>query len=177
MYLCDTCRHVSESRDNVVNSIKVSVSEQRLSLLDEEGRELQQYPVSTSKYGTGNRNGSEQTPLGLHRIKDKLGGAMPVNEVFIERVPHGNLEECQQRGVDLPDDVIMSRIMWLEGMEPGRNQGGYVDTYQRYIYIHGTNHEDQIGTPTSIGCIRMRNQDVVDLFRLVEVGSEVLIEE
>ncbi len=160
-----------------MNSIKISVSEQQLRLYDEAGKLLHQYPVSTSKYGTGNRNGSEQTPLGLHRIKDKLGGAMPVNEVFIGRIPHGNLEECVERGVELPDDVIMSRIMWLEGMEPGRNQGGYVDSYQRYIYIHGTNHEDSIGTPASIGCIRMRNRDIVDLFRQVEVGSEVLIEE
>ena len=148
-----------------------------MSLYDEDGDLLHEYPVSTSKYGTGCQNGSEKTPLGLHRIADKLGGAMPVNEVFIGRIPQGSLEECIERGVDLPDDVIMSRIMWLEGMEPGRNKGGYVDTYQRYIYIHGTNHEDQIGTPTSIGCIRMRNQDVVDLFRLVQVGSEVLIEE
>jgi len=148
-----------------------------MSLHDEDGALLYEYPVSTSKYGTGCQNGSEKTPLGLHRIADKLGGAMPVNEVFIGRIPQGSLEECIERGVDLPDDVIMSRIMWLEGMEPGRNKGGYVDTYQRYIYIHGTNHEDQIGTPTSIGCIRMRNQDVVDLFRLVDVGSEVLIEE
>jgi len=160
-----------------VNSIAINVTQQQLRLLDEDGNLLQQYPVSTSKYGAGSENGSEKTPLGLHRIKDKLGGAMPVNEVYIGRVPHGNLEECQQRGVDLPDDVIMSRIMWLEGMEPGRNRGGYVDTYQRYIYIHGTNHEDSIGTPASIGCIRMRNDDVVDLFRQVEVGSEVLIEE
>ena len=160
-----------------MNAIKINVTEQQLTLLDDAGKVLQQYPVSTSKYGTGNQNGSEQTPLGLHRIKDKLGGAMPVNEVFISRVPHGNLDECKERGVDLPDDIIMSRILWLEGMEPGRNQGGYVDSYQRYIYIHGTNHEDSIGTPSSIGCIRMRNQDVVDLFRLVEVGSEVLIEE
>ena len=148
-----------------------------MSLYDEDGTLLHEYPVSTSKYGTGCQNGSEKTPLGLHRIADKLGGAMPVNEVFIGRIPQGSLEECIERDADLPDDVIMSRIMWLEGMEPGRNKGGYVDTYQRYIYIHGTNHEDQIGTPTSIGCIRMRNQDVVDLFRLVEVGSEVLIEE
>jgi L,D-transpeptidase YbiS len=160
-----------------VNSISINISEQQLRLLDEEGNLLHQYPVSTSKYGSGSQNGSEKTPLGLHRIKNKLGGAMPVNEVFIGRIPHGSLDECIERGVDLPDDVIMSRIMWLEGMEPGRNQGGYVDTYQRYIYIHGTNHEDKIGTPTSIGCIRMRNQDVVDLFRLVETGSEVLIEE
>jgi len=160
-----------------VNSININVTQQQLRLLDEEGGLLRQYSVSTSKYGSGTENGSEKTPLGLHRIKDKLGGAMPVNEVYIGRIPHGNLEECQQRGVELPDDVIMSRIMWLEGMEPGRNRGGYVDTYQRFIYIHGTNHEDSIGTPTSIGCIRMRNDDVVDLFRQVEVGSEVLIEE
>lgn len=160
-----------------MNSININVTQQLLRLLDEDGNLLQQYPVSTSKYGTGSENGSEKTPLGLHRIKDKLGGAMPVNEVYIGRVPHGNLEECQQRGVELPEDVIMSRILWLEGMEPGRNQGGYVDTYQRYIYIHGTNHEDSIGAPSSIGCIRMRNDDVVDLFRQVEVGSEVLIEE
>ena len=160
-----------------MNSININVTQQQLSLLDEEGNLLHRYPVSTSKYGAGCENGSEKTPLGLHRIKDKLGGAMPVNEVFVARVPHGNLEECTQRGVDLPDDVIMSRIMWLDGMEPGRNQGGYVDTYQRYIYIHGTNHEESIGTPVSIGCIRMCNEDIVDLFRLVEVGSEVLIEE
>ncbi len=160
-----------------MNSIKINIAEQQLSLLDEDGNMIHQYPVSTSKKGAGNQNGSEQTPLGLHRIKDKLGGAMPVNEVFIGRVPHGSLEECIERDLDLPDDVIMSRIMWLEGMEPGRNQGGYVDTYERYIYIHGTNHEDTIGMPNSIGCIRMRNNDVVDLFRLVEVGSEVLIEE
>ena len=159
-----------------MNSININVSEQLLSLLDEDGNLLHQYPVSTSKFGTGTQNGSEKTPLGLHRIKEKLGGAMPVNEVFIGRVPHGNLEECVKRGVDLPDDVIMSRIMWLEGMEPGRNKGGYVDTYQRYIYIHGTNHEEYIGTPSSIGCIRMCNQDVVDLYRQIEIGSEVLIQ-
>jgi hypothetical protein len=160
-----------------VNSININVKQQQLTLLDEDGNMLQQFSVSTSKYGAGNQDGSEQTPLGLHRIKDKIGGAMPANEVFIGRMPHGNLEECLERGVDLPDDVIMSRIMWLEGMEPGRNQGGYVDSYQRYIYIHGTNHEESIGSPASIGCIRMRNQDVVDLYRLIEVGSEVLIEE
>ena len=160
-----------------MNSIIINIAQQQLKLLDENSKLISQYPVSTSRYGTGSENGSQKTPLGLHRIKDKLGGAMPVNEVFIGRVPHGNLQECRERGVELPDDVIMSRILWLEGMEPGRNQGGYVDTYQRYIYIHGTNHEESIGTPASIGCIRMLNQDIVELYRLVEVGSEVLIEE
>ena len=159
-----------------MNSIKVNVAKQQLSLLDEEGNILRQYPVSTSKYGIGGQQGSEKTPPGLHRIKRKFGGSMPVNEVFIGRVPQGTLEECVQNGVELPDDVIMSRILWLEGMEPGRNRGGYVDSYQRYIYIHGTNHEESIGKPASIGCIRMRNEDVVELYRLVNEGSEVLIE-
>jgi len=160
-----------------VNSIRISIADQNLTLLDEEGQTLQRYPVSTSKYGTGSPNGSEKTPLGLHRIKDMIGGAMPINEVYINRMPHGSLEECKERGLELPDDVIMSRIMWLEGMQPGRNQGGYVDTYQRYIYIHGTSDEDKIGTPSSIGCIRMRNDDIVELYRLVKSGTEVLIEE
>lgn len=160
-----------------MNSIHISIKDQLLTLRDEAGQVLHRYPVSTSKYGTGARNDSNQTPLGLHRIKDKIGGAMPVNEVFIGRVPHGNLEECIEAGEELPEDVITSRIMWLEGMEPGRNQGGYVDSYQRYIYIHGTSDEDSIGTPASIGCIRMLNKDVVELFRLVEPGTEVMIEE
>ncbi len=158
-----------------MNQVIINIEKQLLTLFDENAQMLHEYPVSTSKYGTGCQNGSEKTPTGLHRIADKLGGAMPVNEVFIGRLPHGNLEECIERGVDLPNDVIMSRVLWLEGMEPGRNKGGYVDTYQRYIYIHGTNHEDEIGKPASIGCIRMRNNDIVELYRLLEVGNEVNI--
>ncbi|MDH5387623.1 MAG: L,D-transpeptidase [Gammaproteobacteria bacterium] len=160
-----------------MNSIHISVKDQLMTLLDEAGRVLHSYPVSTSKFGTGSRNNSNQTPLGLHRIKDKIGGAMPINEVFIGRMPHGSLDECIERGVELPEDVITSRIMWLEGMQPGRNQGGYVDTYQRYIYIHGTSDEEHIGTPASMGCIRMLNADIVELFRRVESGTEVMIEE
>ena len=90
-------------------------------------------------------------------------------------MPHGSLSECIDRGVELPKDVITSRIMWLEGMQPGLNKGGYVDTYQRYIYIHGTSEEDKIGQPASIGCIRMRNKDIVELFRKVKSGCEVNI--
>lgn len=160
-----------------MNSILVKLSDQTLSLFDDDGETLHVYPVSTSKYGAGCQNGSEKTPLGLHRIKDKIGGAMPVNEVFINRMPHGNLDECIERGEKLPDDVITSRIMWLEGMQPGVNQGGYVDSYQRYIYIHGTSDEASIGTPASIGCIRMLNADIVELFRKVQSGCEVNIVE
>ena len=160
-----------------MNSILVNISEQTLTLLDEDNNHLTVYPISSSKYGAGCENGSEKTPLGLHRIKDKIGGAMPINEVFINRMPHGSLDECKERGEDLPDDVITSRIMWLEGMQPGMNQGGYVDTYQRYIYIHGTSEEEKIGEPASIGCIRMMNKDIVELYRKVESGCEVNIVE
>ena len=160
-----------------MNSIRINVGEQKLYLLDESGEAISEYPVSTSKYGTGSENGSEKTPLGLHRIKDKVGGAMPMNMVLVGREPKGMLEDCIRDGIELPDDVITSRIMWLEGMEPGRNQGGHVDTYNRYIYIHGTSEEDKIGTPASIGCIRMLNKDVVELYRLVDIGTEVMIEE
>ncbi len=160
-----------------MNSIIVSIKDQTLTLQNDDGAVLHIYPVSTSRYGTGNENGSEKTPLGLHRIKDKIGGAMPVNTVYIGRVPQGTLEECIDNRVELPADVITSRILWLEGMEPGRNKGGYVDSYGRYIYIHGTSDEEHIGTPTSIGCIRMLNADIVELYRLVEVGTEVTIVE
>jgi len=158
-------------------SIRINVAEQKLYLLNEQGVAERDFPVSTSKYGVGNENGSEKTPLGLHRIKDKIGGSMPINMVMVGREPKGLLQDCIDQGIELPDDVITSRIMWLVGMEPGRNQGGYVDTYNRYIYIHGTSEESKIGTPASIGCIRMYNQDVIDLYRLVEIGTEVLIEE
>ena len=158
-----------------MNSIEVNISEQTLTLLDDQNNRLAAYPVSTSKHGVGCQNGSEKTPRGLHRIKDMIGGAMPINEVFINRMPHGSLDECIERGLDLPDDVITSRIMWLEGMQPGVNQGGYVDTYQRYIYIHGTSEEDKVGRPASIGCIRMLNKDIVELYRQVETGCEVNI--
>jgi hypothetical protein len=158
-------------------SIRINVSEQKLYLLDEDGAIQREFPVSTSKYGVGNENGSEKTPLGLHRIRDKIGGSLPINMVLIGREPKGLLEDCVKQGIELPEDVITSRILWLEGMEPGKNQGGYVDTYNRYIYIHGTSEENKIGTPASIGCVRMRNRDVIDLYRLVEIGTEVLIEE
>ena len=160
-----------------MNSIRINVGQQKLYLLNEAGETVYEYPVSTSKYGTGSESGSEKTPLGLHRIKDKIGGAMPMNMVLVGREPKGMLEDCIRDGIELPEDVITSRIMWLEGMEPGRNQGGHVDTYNRYIYIHGTSDEDRIGTPASIGCIRMLNKDVVELYRLVETVTEVLIEE
>jgi len=158
-------------------SLLIRISEQQLYLLDELEEVVQKYPVSTSKYGTGNKDGSFQTPVGRHYIKEKIGDQAPMNEVFIGREPLGVLENLQSQQAGFPEDIITSRIMWLQGLEPGVNKGGDVDSYQRYIYIHGTSEEDKIGTAASHGCIRMRNDDVIDLFDQIETGCEVLIEE
>jgi len=158
-------------------SILIRISEQKLYLLDELEEVIQQYMVSTSKYGVGSEDGSFKTPIGKHCIREKIGELAPQNEVFIGRQTQGVLENLMAQNIDLPEDIITSRILWLDGMEPGVNQGGNLDTHQRYIYIHGTTEEDKIGTPASHGCIRMRNDDVIDLFDQVEEDCEVVIEE
>ena len=158
-------------------SLLIRISEQKLYLLDELEEVIQQYTVSTSKYGIGSEDGSFKTPKGKHRISEKIGETAPRNEVFIGRQGQGVLEDLLAQKIDLPEDIITSRILWLDGLEPGVNQGGNLDTYQRYIYIHGTHEEDKIGTPVSHGCIRMRNDDVIDLFDQVDEGCEVIIEE
>ncbi len=158
------------------NRLLVRVSEQRLSVLNESGELIRVYPVSTSKYGVGNRDGSHRTPPGRHAIREKIGAGCGEREVFIGRRAQGELERLREDGVTLPEDVITARILWLEGLEPGINQGDGVDSYRRYIYIHGTNEEDKIGTPASHGCIRMRNRDVIELYDMVDPGCEVIVE-
>lgn len=158
-------------------SLLIRISEQTLYLLDELEEVVQKYPVSTSKYGIGNKEGSFQTPIGKHCIKEKIGDQFAINEVFIGRQPQGLLEELQAQKKKLPDDIITSRIMWLQGLEPDVNMGENIDSYQRYIYIHGTSEEDKIGSMASHGCIRMRNNDVIDLFDQLDEGCEVIIEE
>ena len=133
------------------------------------------YPVSTSLYGVGNLKDSYKTPLGLHCIKEKIGDDMPENEVFIGRQPQGLLDDLIANNVGLSEDIITSRILWLDGLQPGINKEGDVDTYDRYIYIHGTVDEESIGTPASHGCIRMRNRDVIDLYDRVDIGCVVKI--
>ncbi len=157
--------------------IQISIAKQMLTLVDDSQTVVKQYPVSTSKYGTGNQANSYKTPLGRHCIKEKIGSDAPLNEVFIGRQPQGTLENLRQQNKELPEDIITSRILWLQGLEPGINQGGEVDSYQRYIYIHGTNEEERIGSAVSHGCIRMRNRDVVELYDLVETDCLVNIEE
>ncbi len=156
--------------------VHVSLHQQLLSLFCE-SRLIKQYPVSTSARGAGNLQESYQTPLGLHQIREKIGGDCQAYEVFIGRQPQGNFYALKDSDKTLPEDVITSRILWLAGLEPGINQGGDVDTYQRYIYIHGTVDEDKIGQPVSHGCIRMLNKDVIELYDQLEVGCHVRIEE
>ena len=147
---------------------------------------LQEYIISTSKYGLGNKNESFQTPIGIHKISKKIGDLCHIYTVFKGRVPlGGNLtlselekpinEKYHKKHIKDCEDVITSRIMWLEGMEEGVNKGGNVDTYSRYIYIHGTAHEKLIGKEASHGCIRMRNDDVIELFKKVKKNTHVLI--
>jgi lipoprotein-anchoring transpeptidase ErfK/SrfK len=158
------------------NQLLVRVAEQRLYVLDENAHVIHQYPISTSKHGIGAGDGSNQTPPGKHAVREKIGDHCSEREVFIGRQAQGELEQLREAGVSLPEDVITARILWLEGLESGVNQGDGVDSYRRYIYIHGTNEENKIGTPASHGCIRMRNRDVMELYDMVDLNCMVIIE-
>ncbi|MDH5355023.1 MAG: L,D-transpeptidase [Gammaproteobacteria bacterium] len=145
---------------------------QCLHCIDIEESESKTYPVSTAEKGLGNRLDSNKTPFGVHRIKQKIGGAQPKGMVFKGREPTGRIsDEYDQRMID----EITSRILWLDGLEKGVNKGGDHDSYSRYIYIHGTSDEKRIGQAVSIGCIRMNNDDVIELFDNVLVNDLVII--
>lgn len=135
---------------------------------------LAQYRVSTSRYGLGQQQDSLKTPTGIHCIAEKFGQDEVEGRVFKGRQPMEQI--CLPEDHNTDDDVITSRILWLEGLQQGINRGGNVDTRQRYIYIHGTADEAHIGQPASIGCIRMINRDVIELFERVKVNDLVIIE-
>jgi len=151
--------------------IKVVVSEQKLYHRRNTGV-ICEYSISTASNGVGNAEGSYQTPLGKHRIKYKIGDGLSPRTFFVARQPMG---EFRQSDKSLCSDWILGRILWLEGMQRGINKRGKVDTFSRYIYIHGTDEEEQIGQPASHGCIRMKIDDVVHLFAHVACGETVLI--
>ena len=155
--------------------LRIEVAAQRLLLLEGQ-RELARYPVSTAAAGVGERNGSGCTPRGWHRIRARIGAGAPLGTVFVGRRPTGELySETLARSAP-GRDWILTRILWLCGMEPGRNRLGEVDTMRRYIYIHGTPDSEPLGEPRSHGCIRMGNAAVAELFERVAVGTRVLIE-
>lgn len=133
--------------------------------------------VATATNGPGELSGSECTPRGAHVVRAKIGSGCAVNTVFIGRRPTGETYSPALRIEQPQRDWILTRILWLSGTEPGINRLGQVDTMRRYIYIHGCPDEDEMGIPSSHGCIKMRNADVIRLFDLVEVGTPVLIRE
>ena len=154
--------------------ILVDLSQQRLVLLEGD-RVLHRYAVSTARNGPGERNGSECTPRGKHRIRIKIGDGLPENAVFRGRRPTGEIYSPALAVRHPNRDWILSRILWLDGCEPGRNRGGACDSLRRYIYIHGCPDNTPMGVPGSHGCIRMRNRDLLELFDLVRAGDPVEI--
>ena len=155
--------------------ILIDISQQRLFLLDSSGDLIISYPISSSSYGEGQIENSFKTPLGNHIIKEKIGADASKNIIFKERINTGRFAEIYHNDYDSEDDHVTSRILWLEGTDEGFNKGGNVDSFYRYIYIHGTPEEGLIGEKASHGCIRMFNQDVIELFSLVEKGTKVNI--
>ncbi len=156
----------------------VSIAEQRAALfeLTSEGsdrtpRFVKEFVCSTSKFGIGQAAGSNCTPLGLHRIAEKHGDGTPAGTVFKGRKPIGHLRD------GLPLESITTRILWLDGLDPGFNRGGTVDTFARYIYIHGFGDQASLGRPASHGCIHLADVDLVPLFDLLPVGTMVWISE
>jgi lipoprotein-anchoring transpeptidase ErfK/SrfK len=147
-------------------NIHISIRDQQLTVREGE-TPIRTYPVSTSRFGIGTEEGSFKTPIGRFRVAEKIGGNMPTGTIFQSRVP-------LEPGDPLPptEDLVMSRILWLDGLDEHN-----ANTRQRFIYIHGTKHEEKIGSPASCGCIRMRNADVVELFDLVDHDTPVIIEE
>ena len=158
----------------------VDVAQQKMWLLKGE-QVLKHYQVSTARAGTGNRQGSFQTPLGAHQIYSKIGKDAPKGAVFEGGVVAGKIEENLwdqgQRDPETSNDIVTTRIIRLIGTEKGKNKGGEVDTLMRRIYIHGTTREEAIGKPTSQGCVRMINDDIIELFDMVEAGGLVYIAE
>ncbi|MEM7394649.1 MAG: L,D-transpeptidase, partial [Verrucomicrobiota bacterium] len=140
--------------------LSVDGAGQRMHLI-RDGNVRRTWTVSTARAGFGNRDMSFKTPTGFHRVEDRIGAGAPLGRVFISREP---TDRIWSPGDTDMDDLILTRILRLRGLEPNSNLGNGTDSYRRYIYIHGTNHEDQLGQPVSQGCIRMSNLDVVECF-------------
>ena len=164
-----------DSKNAFANEILyVSVKNQKLYHLQNDSI-IKEYVISSSAYGIGSEAGSNKTPIGLHRIAGKFGTKTPINGRMTGRVFYGDIATIYTDEKKSKTDDITSRIFWLEGMEKGQNKGKGIDSYKRYIYIHGTSEEGRLGKPASHGCIRMKNKEVIDLYKLIEVGTLVLI--
>ncbi|MFL6588661.1 MAG: L,D-transpeptidase [Chthoniobacterales bacterium] len=151
-------------KKSVQPTIEISVRKQELAL-KVGPKKVASFPISTSRFGLGTEAGSFKTPTGRFRIAEKIGDDAPVGTVFKSRRPVQPTERMLRE-----EDLIMTRILWLDGVDPEN-----ANTHARYVYIHGTNHEDQIGTPASDGCVRMRSADVLELYNRVPTGTPVVI--
>jgi len=156
-------------------SISVYINQQTLVVRDNRGAVTFETRIATAKNGPGEQHGSECTPRGRHVIRAKIGAGRPRNTVFVGRRPTGELFDEKLRARFPNRDWILTRILWLSGTEPGRNRLGNVDTMRRYIYIHGAPDSDAMGIPSSHGCVKMRNDDIIALFDQVTVGTPVEI--
>lgn len=155
--------------------IEIDAARQELALRDAAGTVLRRYAISTAAKGLGEKNGSFQTPTGRHLVRAKIGAGMPLRSVFVRRRPTGEVWTPDLHAQYPGRDWILTRILWLSGCEPGRNRLRDVDTMRRYIYIHGSPDSAEMGRPGSHGCVRMRNDDVAELFELVPPYTSVEI--
>jgi len=154
--------------------IFVSIEKQQLYHI-KNNKIISEFIISSSAYGTGNKAGSNKTPLGLHKVKQKYGEKTPINGRMVGRVFYGKIATIYKDNTKSKTDDVTTRILWLEGLEQGKNKGEGIDSFKRYIYIHGTSEEGRLGTPASHGCIRMKNKEVIDLYNKVSIGTLVLI--
>lgn len=156
--------------------IEIDLTRQRLRLRDAT-RVLREYDVSTGANGIGEINGSGCTPRGRHIVRAKIGAGSAQNAVFVQRRATGEIWSRELHEKFPQRDWILTRILWLSGIEVGRNRLGCVDTFRRYIYLHGTPPVTRLGAPGSKGCVRMRNEDIIELFELIPAGIEVKLHE
>ena len=157
---------IDSSYKSLENLIYVDISSQTLSYIVK-GTVSKKYSISSSYYGTGSEANSLKTPLGKHEIYKKIGNELPINAILKGRVWNGAIADIIEGPIDTDYDHVTSRILWLDGLEEGKNKGNGVDSRNRYIYIHGTAEEGLIGKPASDGCIMMYNNEVIELFELV----------
>lgn len=167
--------YCEEKKGKTYNEILyISVKEQKMFHIVK-NTIVKEYLVSTAKKGIGNQKNSDMTPHGLHYIKEKYGSKTPQNGRMIGRVFYGEIATIYSDTTSSKTDDITSRILWLSGMEKDINKEGNVDSYNRYIYIHGTSEEGKIGIPASHGCVRMLNTDIIELYAKIKIGTKVLI--
>ena len=172
--ILDKVESIESSYKDLDALLYVDIPSQKMFFI-KKGEIFDIYTISSSFYGTGNKVNSLKTPLGKHEIYKKLGDNLPENAILKGRVWNGAIADVIKEPIDTDFDHVTSRILWLDGLENGKNKGPGIDSRERFIYIHGTAEEGLIGKPASDGCIRMYNKDVIELFDLIDEKAQVWI--